>query len=179
MAAEAVDLVLRQLNELDGRPAHIRCRTAEEPVPGGESRDMSMVIQDAERDGASGPLAQRLARLYGAEAPAVLRLAKAEPGLAAPVVAGYPAIRAELVHALRREMALTLGDLLIRRTHLFYEVVGHAAAEAPMVADIAARELGWDADRKQAELTAYLAQVRQGATFRTELRERFARLSNA
>jgi glycerol-3-phosphate dehydrogenase len=179
MAAEAVDLVLQQLHRLDGRPSRIACRTADEPLPGGESRDMGMIIQDAERDGASRPLAERLARLYGAEAPAVLRLSKAEPGLAAPVVAGYPAIRAELVHALRREMAITLGDLLIRRTHLFYEVTGHAAAEAGAIADIAAAELGWDEPRREAELRIYLDQVRQGSMFRTQLRERFARLSNA
>jgi glycerol-3-phosphate dehydrogenase len=70
-------------------------------------------------------------------------------------------------------MALTLSDLLIRRTHLFYEVMGHAAVEAADVVDLAAAELGWDGIRKAAELAAYLNEVRQGSTFRVELRERF------
>jgi glycerol-3-phosphate dehydrogenase len=124
-------------------------------------------------------LAERLARLYGTETPAILRLAQADRGLMTPVVPGYPAIRAELVHALRREMAVTLSDLLMRRTHLFYEVTGHAAAEAAQVVDLAGSELGWDGVRKAAELAAYLDEVRRGAAFRAELRQRFGRPSAA
>ena len=68
---------------------------------------------------------------------------------------------------------MTLSDLLIRRTHLFYEVTGHAVAEAPAVVDLIAAELGWDAGRKASELAAFLGEVRRGASFRTELREKF------
>jgi glycerol-3-phosphate dehydrogenase len=178
MAAQAVDLVLRQLHAIDGRPAGIGCRTAEEPLPGGEVRDLSIIIRDAERDGIPADLAERLAKMYGSETPAIIRLARTDPGLAEPIVAGYPAIRAELVHALRREMAISLADLLIRRTHLFYEVTGHAAAEAAGIVDLVAAELGWDGVRKASELAAYLDQVRRGASFRIKLREGFGRTAD-
>jgi glycerol-3-phosphate dehydrogenase len=173
MAEETVNLVVERLRNLDGRAAGQPCRTHREPLPGGEVPDLDIIIQDAVRDGASRELAERLARLYGSETPAIVRLTHADKSLAAPVVPGYPAIRAELVHSLRREMALTLCDLLIRRTHLFYEVMGHAAVEAAEVVDLAGAELGWDGVRKAAELAAYLDEVRRGAAFRTELRERF------
>ena len=179
MAEETVDLVLERLSGLDGRAAHAPCRTARESLPGGEVTDLEMIIRDAEREGISRELADRLARLYGSETPAIIRLAQADASLAAPVVPGYPAIKAELVHSLRREMAVTLADLLIRRTHLFYEVTGHAAAEAQAIADLAARELGWDAERKAAEVAAYLEHVRRGDAFRVTLREMFARRSSA
>ncbi len=89
--------------------------------------------------------------------------------IAIAIVEGHPAIRAELVHAIRREMAITLSDLLIRRTHLFHEVLGHAVPEAPNVVDLAARELGWDAGRKASELAAYLQEIQDGMAFRDDL----------
>ncbi|MBI4502475.1 MAG: glycerol-3-phosphate dehydrogenase [Gemmatimonadetes bacterium] len=175
MAEETVNIVLDRLNRADGRPRRVPCRTHREPLPGGEVADLEVVVQDAERDGISHELAERLARSYGSEAPAILRLARSDAHLAAPIVPGYPAIRAELVHAIRREMAITLADLLVRRTHLFYEVTGHAAAEAATVVDLAAAELGWDGIRKASELAAYLDEVRRGASFRTELREKLGK----
>ena len=87
-----------------------------------------------------------------------------------PIVAGHPAIRAELVHATRREMAITLNDLLIRRLHIFYEVIGHAVPELGSVVDLVAEELGWDASRKASELAAYLQAIQDAMAFRDELR---------
>lgn len=177
MAEQVVDQVQSHLHELDGRPGPTRCRTAEESLPGGAVQDRDLLQQEAEREGANPELAARLARLYGTEATAIARLARAEPALAQPLVPGYSAIKAELSYAARREMGVTLCDLLIRRLHLFYEVVGHAAAEAASLVDLAGAELGWDAGRKAAELAAYLEEVSRGATFRIELRERFGRIS--
>ncbi len=174
IAEQTVDLVARRLRELDGRPAPSPCRTALEPLPGGEVADPTIITDDLAREGIAPELARRLTDLYGSEAPAIARLARTEPALATPVVPGYPAIRAEFIHALRREMALTLGDLLIRRTHLFYEVTGHAAAEAAAIVDLVAAELGWDASRKAAELASYRDAVSRGAAFRVRLREHFA-----
>jgi glycerol-3-phosphate dehydrogenase len=177
MAEEAVDLVLEQLHRFDGRSRRVRCRTAEEPLPGGEIPDVEMTVEDAEREGISHQLAEHLARSYGSEALGVIRLARNDPALAAPIVPGYLAIRAELVHALRREMAMTISDLLLRRTHLFYEVPGHGVAEAASTVDLAAAELGWDAGRQAAELAAYLEEVRRNASFRIALREKFRETS--
>ena len=64
---------------------------------------------------------------------------------------------------------MTLTDLLVRRTHLFYEVLGHAVPEAPGVVDLAAQELGWDAGRKASELAAYLQEIQHAMAFRDEL----------
>jgi glycerol-3-phosphate dehydrogenase len=70
-------------------------------------------------------------------------------------------------------MAMTISDLLIRRTHLFYEATGNGVAEAATLVDLAAAELDWDAGRKAAELAAYLENVRRNASFRVALREKF------
>ena len=179
MAAETVNLVLKRLNRLDGRPASTLCRTDREPLIGGEVHDLDLLVQEAVREGASEGEARRLVRIYGSETVALVRAALADPQLARPLVPGHPATRAQLVHAARREMAATLSDLLIRRLRVFHEVPGHAAAEAAGIVDFAAPELGWDAARQAVELAAYLEDVGQMLSFRAELRKRFSRATTA
>jgi glycerol-3-phosphate dehydrogenase len=170
MAAQAVDRAAEALHALDGRPVPRRAATAREPLPGGEITDLDLVIAEVEREGAAPATARRMVRRYGSEAPAVARLAAGTPALAQPVTAGGKAIRAELVYAVQREMALTLSDLLIRRSHVFYETPGHGLAEAPELAALVAPELGWDATRRATEVEAYRAEVARSEAFRHEMR---------
>jgi glycerol-3-phosphate dehydrogenase len=60
----------------------------------------------------------RLVRRYGTEALAVAALAEDDPALAAPVAPGIGVLGAEVVWALRMEGALTVEDVLERRTRL-------------------------------------------------------------
>jgi glycerol-3-phosphate dehydrogenase len=168
MAAELVDRATAQLHAFDGRSVPPRARTHQEPLPGGESRDLEGVALEVVREGLSPDTAAHLASTYGTEAAAVARLARQDPRLAAPIVASGPWLRAELIHAMRREMALTLSDLLIRRTHVFHEVRGHAMGEAAGLMDLVAPEAGWDAARQSRELTMYLSEVERAEAFRTE-----------
>jgi len=88
--------------------------------------------------------AQHLAEKFGTRATAVLELAKQEPELSAPVVAGYPAIRAEVAYSARKEMAATLDDVLERRTGLQFFGWNAAMAAAPVAAAVMQHEMGWD-----------------------------------
>lgn len=169
MAEQVVDHVAQRLHELDGRPLPRRAATDREPLPGGAARDLAILARDIELEGFTKGVAQHLVRCYGSEAPAVARLARSEAALKRPIVPGHPALRAELLHAIRREMAVTLNDLLVRRTHVFYETPGHGVAEAPELVDLAARELNWDAARQAMELTAYLKEVERSIAFLPEL----------
>lgn len=170
MAEQVVDRVDSRLREIDGRPPFAPCRTAEEPLPGGEVRDLDVLIEALEQnEGVERPLAEHLVRSYGGEAAAVARLAAQDSRLARPITAGHPAIRAEVIHTIRREMALTLRDLLMRRTHVFLEAKGHGVADISEIVDLAAEELGWDPARKASELAAYLEEVDRHEAFRREL----------
>ena len=171
MAAQVVDHVARRLQQLDGRPPSPRASTDTEPLPGGAAHDLAILARDIEREGFTREVAAHLVRRYGSEAPAVARLAVSDVALRRPIVPGHPALRAEMVHAMRREMAVTLSDLLVRRTHVFYETPGHAVAEVPELVELAARELTWDAGRKAVELTAYLKEVERSLAFLSELAE--------
>ena len=170
VAEEAVNMVAARLHKIDGRRIASRAPTDKNPLPGGATQDLDVLMKDIAREGFSQETAEHLVRAYGTESAAVVNLAQSDPDLADAIVEGHPAIRAELVHAIRREMAITLSDLLIRRTHLFYEVLGHAVPEAPNVVDLAALELGWDAGRKASELAAYLQEIQDGMAFRDDLR---------
>ena len=53
---------------------------------------------------------------HGNETPSVLALAAGRPELLEPLVAGLPHLRVEAVWAARQEMAMTVDDVLSRRT---------------------------------------------------------------
>jgi glycerol-3-phosphate dehydrogenase len=85
-----------------------RCRTASLPLVGAASpSDLSRV-----------PAPARLVRRYGAEAPVVASLAAGDPALLAPVAEGLPVLGVELLFGATHEGALTVEDLLDRRTRL-------------------------------------------------------------
>jgi glycerol-3-phosphate dehydrogenase len=89
---------------------------------------------------AYGPLS-----FYGTDAPAILELAAEEPALAQPLNIHLPYIGAEVIWAARNEMARTVEDVLSRRTRALFLNSRAAVRMAPRVAELLARELGYDA----------------------------------
>jgi glycerol-3-phosphate dehydrogenase len=88
-----------------------------------------------------------LAGRYGHAAHDVLAVARERPELAEPIVGELPDLLAEVVFAVRREQARTLGDVLLRRTRLGLLAGRDIAAGAPAAQRVAAAlalELGWD-----------------------------------
>lgn len=81
----------------------------------------------------SGPQSEapaRLGRRYGSEAAAVVAMADGRPELLEPLAAGVGVCGAELRFSLAHELALTLDDLLERRTRLGLVPARRAAALA-------------------------------------------------
>ncbi len=161
MAAELVDRVTATLHTLDGRRRPAAAATDREPLPGGEVADLEALVNELQHEEVSEPLARHLVDAYGAEAMAVANLARRDRALARPLVEGLPPIRAEVVHQARREMALAVSDVMIRRTHLFHRDRGQGAPAAADVAELLAAELGWDAGRQAASLADYLDEIRR------------------
>jgi glycerol-3-phosphate dehydrogenase len=92
---------------------------------------------------------------------AIAALAASEPGLAQPLVAPLPYRVADLVYAVRYEHALTLSDLLMRRTHVAFESRDGGIATAERAAAVVAPLLGWDAAAASAAVDAYAADARR------------------
>jgi glycerol-3-phosphate dehydrogenase len=85
-----------------------------------------------------------LAERYGSELNRVKELISQDPSLGEPLIVGLPYLRAEAVFACRNEMALTLDDVLSRRTRA--RIINRRAtlASARKVAELMATELHWD-----------------------------------
>ena len=79
--------------------------------------------------------------------------------LTQPLVAGLAYTGAHLVYGVKRAMARTLSDLLIRRLHVAFETADHGKSLAPRAAEIAGPLLGWDEATKRARISEYNADV--------------------
>jgi glycerol-3-phosphate dehydrogenase len=144
MAAEVVDRAARLLRRIDGRSTPRRAGTDTEALPGGEVADLELLVRDLADEGLAADLARALVGRYGSEAAAVANLVRRDPALGAPLVAGHQVVAAEVVHQARREMAVTVEDVLVRRTHLFHAHATQAVEAATPVARLLGAELGWD-----------------------------------
>ncbi len=98
---------------------------------------------------------------YGTDAPHILQLIEKEPALGTKLDADLPYIEAEVVWAVRQEMARTVEDILARRTRALFLNSRAALRMAPRVAALLARELDRD-EAWQGEQVLWFATVAQG-----------------
>jgi glycerol-3-phosphate dehydrogenase len=155
MAAEVVDHAARRLRRLDGRAVPRRAGSDVEPLPGGEVADLDLLARDLMDEGLGAGVAQALVGRYGSEAAAVANLVHRDAALGNPLVLGHPVIAAEVVYQARREMAMTVEDVMVRRTHLFHTHAQQAVAAAPRVAHLLGAELGWNEVEMERQAQAY------------------------
>lgn len=101
MAQDAVDRVVARPGVAAGP-----CRTPDLPLVGAPAGPVSHALPP------------RLLRRFGAEAAEVAALAEGRPELLGPLAPGVPALGVEVLAARDREGALTLDDVLERRTRL-------------------------------------------------------------
>jgi glycerol-3-phosphate dehydrogenase len=89
----------------------------------------------------------------------IARLQREDSGLSTPLVEGLPYTGAHLVHGVTVEMAQTLSDLLIRRTHLAFETRDHGSSVAQQAATIVAPLLGWNEETTSARVREYVRDI--------------------
>ena len=131
MAERVVDTLI------DNHPFTARpCSTAEVPLPGGERVTLATALK-----GVDEVQAERLARLYGTEAPELVA-AVSENGLVA----------AEVGQAVLHEGAQRLEDYWVRRSSRAWFDEGAGLARLPQAASAMAALLGWDEARQTAEI---------------------------
>lgn len=97
---------------------------------------------------------------YGSDALDVLALVAGDELLAERLLADLPYIRAEVPYICREEMALTLEDVLQRRTHIALEDRLLGTGIAAEVAHLIAPELGWDTQEEIRQVNDYVARAR-------------------
>lgn len=75
-----------------------------------------------------------------------------------PILPGHAWTLADAVHGAEREMACTLGDILIRRTKVAFASRDHGIPAALRVAQAVARHLDWDAAECARQVESYCAE---------------------
>jgi len=148
MARQVVDLLLLKL----GR-ANVACQTHTTPLYGGELGRYASFVERARRrkpSALSGEAVENLCRNYGSRYEDVLLAAEKTKHLDA-VCDTFPDIWAEVIHAVRSEMAVSLCDVLFRRTGLC--TLGNPGTDVlEEVADVMAKELKWKKSVKNSEM---------------------------
>jgi glycerol-3-phosphate dehydrogenase len=92
---------------------------------------------------------------YGSDAAHIQELLREQVELAGPLHPALPIIGAQVVWAVRHEMARTVDDVLARRTRALFLNARAAIAMAPAVARIMMRELGKDESWLQRQIEAF------------------------
>ena len=148
MAKMAVDRIV----EREGREDP--CRTHEIPL-GQTATDADLEGPDTIGEETRALLAHR----YGHAARDVLALAAEDERLAQPIVPGQPDLMAEVVIAVQKEQAVTVTDVLMRRTRLALlaapTLCAPDAVEPRRIAEVMGGELGWDAAAVDAAVAAW------------------------
>lgn len=149
-AQKAVDAAFRALGHETPPP----CRTAETPLHGGSINHMEHFLKavvQRDVDGIPPETLKRIASTYGTGYDRVLQMARDVPALARPLGRDCDVIGAEILYAAKREMAVKLGDAVIRRTEA--GAAGHPGADAlERAAAIMARTHEWDEWRTRNEV---------------------------
>jgi glycerol-3-phosphate dehydrogenase len=104
------------------------------------------------------PAADRLLSVYGTRGAGVAAIAADDPALAEVIDQETGAVAAEVVFAVREEMAATLADVVARRSMLGLSAdLGVGALDA--VASVAEKYAGWSAERVSDDRAAYLRYI--------------------
>jgi len=148
VAAKAVDLAVRKL----ARNAP-KSSTAVTPIHGGRIDCLDSFVNEGVAHRPAGVHVDTIRALlynHGSEYKQILRYLESEPGLA-ELIPSSTVLKAEVVHAVREEMAQKLADVVFRRTDL---ATGGNPGEAALrtCADLVGGELGWNEHRKAEEL---------------------------
>ena len=158
MAAEVVDRAVRELRLRDGRPRPGEARgPTRSRSPAARPRTSSQFRERGLELGVPPESVDHLLRHYGTEAAGIFNLGGGDRRLLRRLVPPHPAIEAEVMHAVRRELAQTVEDVLVRRIHLYYETPERGVPAARRVAELMARERGWDEARVEEEAARYVA----------------------
>jgi glycerol-3-phosphate dehydrogenase len=166
LAEDAGNRALRALGrEVPSRTARITLDGAEEEVGVVEAHTWLDASSEAVTSGLGPPTLETLVGLYGRGYRGLVALAGKVPDGAERLCPSNPDIVAQLHLAVHEEMAVSLQDVLLRRTG-----IGTSPCQGEDCAEAIGRRmgslLGWSPRRLTAELEAYHAHVARSRSFR-------------
>ena len=163
VAAAVVERVIDALRRGGERRRFGRSRTGTVPLPGGTAPPDSVAAAVLSHDGngLAPPVIGHLADRYGSRVGELLHRVAADRRLADPIVPTLPDPRAEVLEAVEREGALTVEDVLRRRTQISLREETEGVRVAGEVAALMAGPLGWTPEAARAAAESYAAVVEE------------------
>ena len=166
MAAETVDAAAKAARLRVGAS-----KTLKNVLPGarGLNPDLEAAAQAlSAQSGLPEDVCDRLIKVYGVNASRVAEYAAADKRLADRISPDRPAIFAEVVHAVDFELAVTVDDVLVRRTSVALTAKDQGESAAERVADIMGERLGWTPEQRERHLDEFAATLRLSRAFRED-----------
>lgn len=153
MAQDAVDAVCRLLE------ITTPCSTENHALYGATGWHPQLADELQAGYGLDRDICTHLSHKYGSFAGEVARLCGENAAWSGRILPGYPYLKAEVVYAVRKEMACTLRDFLARRIRLEVTNWKETIAATPVVAGLMASELDWSKEKTEQEILEYTALV--------------------
>ncbi len=150
MAEETVDHLATFLN------VSRHCKTDTTPLFNGSTAALN---GDGDHASHSHIDTEYLIQRYGDGYQIIQKFVNDDPALAEPITPSLPFTKAELLYAYWGEMAITLDDLLWRRTRIGW-TRGQGLDIALQIAQFLSEKNIWDQDRIDAEVEAYREHIR-------------------
>lgn len=153
MAKDAVDLAVLDLRRLVSDSV-----TDKLPLIGADGY-FALVQQTAKIADAysiSEATVTHLLNRYGSLIEEILEIIDEDSSMAERLIPDLPYIKAEILHAVTHEGALSVEDVLLRRTRISFEDFYSGTEVAAAVAKIIGGELGWGAKERNASVKSFL-----------------------
>lgn len=150
MSEEVVDAVEHQLGRTTTPSV-----TAKRPLPGGDFSDLTAEEAAATAAIGDAETGAHWVAAYGSAWRTVAALVAAQPVLAERLAPPLPYRAAEVVYAAQHEHAETVGDVLMRRVPMAFELPDQGSALAPRIAALLGDTLHWSVDAQRAAVEAY------------------------
>ena len=158
MGKDAIDLAVTDLRRIVNQSC-----TEKLPLVGADGYFalVQQTAQIAAEFGLDEKTVTHLLNRYGSMISEVIDLIVDDKKLAQPLAAGLPYLKAEIVYAVTHEGAMTVDDVISRRTRLAFEAPNAGLGLVDDIAALIAPYLGWGAKEKKASIAAYTAQVEE------------------
>lgn len=147
MAEETIDVASKILGRKKA------CSTKTAYLLGAAGYDSQAIL-------ASGGLSAHLGERYGTEAHFVSDIIQSDPRLLTPIVEGLPYTEAEVVYAVRHELASTVDDVLSRRIRARLMARDASASAAGRVGEILQQELKLQPEQVAEQVASYRAAIK-------------------
>ncbi|MDX2185159.1 MAG: glycerol-3-phosphate dehydrogenase [Gemmatimonadaceae bacterium] len=129
--------------------------TASQPLPGGDFTDLAAEEAAASAAAGDAETGAHWVAAYGTAWRRVAALVAEHPTLADRLAPPLPYRAAEVIYAARQEHAVTVGDILMRRVPIAFELADQGASVAPRIAALLGETLGWSPEAQRAAVDAY------------------------